>query len=281
MPTSFLLLHLLLAAAAVLVPWAACRRRPAGARRLLGAGLLVALPVQLLVQREGWRLAACGWADVVFVSELFVPIALWVVTSAALAQERRGPRARTLALGLPLVGAAAAATTLPVLAPDLSALERPRMKDRVVLQSAPSSCAAAAAATLVRALRVDAGATERELAALCLTRPARGTSDLGLFRGLSLACAGRRVRFVAPARADDLRTPCVVFCGLDAGGRVEEPLRSVLRDACGWSEGVTHAVVLLSVGADAVEIGDPRFGRERWPREHFDALWDGRALVVE
>ncbi len=281
MPPGFLVLHALLAAAAIAVPWAACRRRPAGARRLLGAGLLVGLPVQLLVAHAPWRLAATGWSDVVFVSELFVPLALLLATSAALAQERHGPRARTLALGVPLVGAACAATTLPLSPPDLRELDGPpRLKDGVVLQRAASSCAAAAAATLLRATGLDPAVTELDLARACLTRPGRGTSDLGLFRGLSRACADRTVRFVAPARLEDLRTPCLVFCGLDPA-RVHDPLRTVLREQAGWDEGVSHAVVLFAVGAHAVEVGDPRIGRERWPRAHVDALWDGRALVLD
>lgn len=280
MPPGFMALHGLLVLAAVAGPWTLCRRRPAGARRLLGAGLLVGLPLQLVVARWPWLLARTGWPDVVFVSELFVPLALLVATSAALAQERRAARVRTLLLAVPLVGAAWAATTLPLRAPDLRALDAPpRVKAGVVLQSAPSSCAAAAAATLLRALGVDPQATERDLAVACLTRPDRGTRDLGLFRGLARACPGRRVRFVAPARVEDLRAPCLVFCGLDPA-RVQEPLRAVLRDQAGWTEGVSHAVVLFAAHADTVELGDPRFGRERWPRAHFDALWSGRALVV-
>lgn len=117
------------------------------------------------------------------------------------------------------------------------------------------------------------------MAEACLTRPDRGTSDLGLFRGLARACPGRRVRFVEAARVEDLPAPCLVLCGLDPT-RVEDPLRAVLRDEAGWSEGVVHAVVFFGVDARSVEVGDPRFGRERWPREHFDALWSGRALVV-
>lgn len=280
MPPGFVLLHALLAAAAAALPPLACRRRPRLARALLGVGLLVLLPLQLALARWPWLLAASGWPDVVFVSELHVPLALLLAGSAVLAQEQRGARLRTALLAPALLLAAGAATTLPLRAPDLTALDAPpRLKDGVVLQRAPSNCAAAAAATLVRALGVDPAATERDLAALCLTRPDRGTSDLGLLRGLSRACPGRTVRFVTSDLAD-LRTPCLVFCGL-APGRVEEPLRGLLRDQAGWAEGVSHAVVLFAAHEHTVEVGDPRFGRERWPREHFAALWDGRAVVVQ
>lgn len=277
MPIAWLIVHALVAALATGLPLVACRQARR-ARAGLGVGLVL-LGGQLALVRWPWLLAATGWSEVVFVSELFVPLALLLATCAALAQPPGRARARTAALGAPLVVAAGAATTLPVRPPDLTRLDRPeRVKDGVVLQSAPSTCAPAAAATLLRALGV--GADERGLATACLTRPDRGTSDLGLFRGVAHAAPGRRVRFAWPGGLDRLPAPCLVFTGLDPG-RVDEPLRSVLRDACGWDEGVVHAVVFFGSDGGEVVIGDPRIGRERWPVEHFEALWTGQALLVE
>jgi hypothetical protein len=280
-PASFLALHLLLAALAVGLPVALLRARPRGARALLLTAVLGGVPLQTALLRWPWLLARPGWPDAVFVSDVWVELALLVATAGAVAQPAGRARVRTALFGLVLVGVAARATTLPLRAP--RPLTAPvRVKDGVVLQGAPSSCAAAAAATLVRALGVDPTATEADLARLSLTRPERGTSDLGLYRGLSLACPGRRVRFAWPG-LDGLRartTPCILFVGLDPS-RVQDPLRSVLRDQCGWTEGVEHAVVLFRLDGQGAEIGEPRLGRERWPLEHFVALWGGEALVVE
>lgn len=277
MPVAFVLLHLALALLAAALPW---RIAPARAKRLVVVALVALLPLQLAVARWPALLAATGWADVVFVSELYVPLALLVASAAVRAQPPGRARTRTAGLALVLVVAAARTTSLPLVRPPL--VLQARVRDGVVLQTAPSSCAAAAAATLVRALGVDPAATEADLARECLTRPDRGTSDLGLYRGLSRACPGRRVRFARPT-LDALRAraaPCLVTVGLEPA-RVGEPLRSLLRERAGWDEGVAHAVVLLRVDARTVEVGDPRFGRETWPLEHFLALWDGSALLVD
>jgi hypothetical protein len=277
MPVAFLVLHALLAALAVALPLLLARR----ARALLVAGLALGLPAQLAVARWPSVLAVTGWSDALFVSELYLQFALWIATSAIVAQPPGRPRRRTAALALVLVVAGARATSLPLRAPP--PLTGPaRVKDGVVLQSAPSSCAAAAAATLLRALSIDPDATEADLARLCLTRPDRGTSDLGLFRGVARSAPGRRVRFARPG-LDGLRRlgrPAIIGVGLDPA-RVDEPLRSVLRDECGWDEGVAHAVVLFALEGDAAVVGDPRIGRERWSLTHFVALWDGSALVID
>lgn len=280
-PAPFLVLHLALLALCAGTPWRLGRDRPDRARSLLGLTVVVLLPLQLAATRWPSLLAATGWADVVFVSQLYVPLAALAASAALRAQPAGRARVRTAVLAAALVGCAVAATSLPLRAP--RRIDRPlRVKDGVVLQSAPSSCGAAAAATLVRALGVDATATEADLATLCLTRPDRGTSDLGLFRGLSRACPDRRVRFASPT-LDALRartSPCLVSVGLDPS-RVADPLRTVLREECGWDEGVLHAVVLFDLDERRAVIGDPRFGREEWSLEHFVALWDGTALVVE
>lgn len=283
MPVAFLVLHLALAALAVALPVRAARARPRLARALLAAGVLVALPVQLAVTRWPELLAATGWADVLFVSEHYVGLALFLATAGLLAQPAGRARVRTAALALPLVAAAFAATTLPLRAPPLDALAAEvRTSADVVIQSTDVSCGAAAAATLVRALGIDPAATERDLARLCLTDPTRGTSDLGLYRGVSRACAPRRVRFatldLAQARA--LTRPCIIFVGLDPA-RVDEPLRSELRDQGGWDEGVAHVVVLYGVDHLSAQVGEPKIGRERWPLRDLLALWSGRALLVE
>src|SRR5258706_16390055 len=99
---------------------------------------------------------------------------------------------------------ALAGTGVPGRAPP--PLERPGRvgPDGVVRQTEDSSCAPAAAATLLRALGLEPDATEADLARDCLTNPRRGTSDLGLFRGLARHAQGRAVRFTTPG-LDGLR----------------------------------------------------------------------------
>jgi hypothetical protein len=48
----------------------------------------------------------------------------------------------------------------------------------------------------------------------------------------------------------------------------------------GWQPGVRHAVVVLEADPAGawLEIADPSYGRERWPTQDLDVLWDGRAL---
>lgn len=249
------------------------------------------LPLQVAAGRFPWVLAnVTQWGDLLFLLDAWLPLALLVAVSALLAQPAGVARLRTGLLAALLVSAASWTQVRALQAPPPLPDAGPRagaVRTGVVLQSAPSSCGAAAAATLLRALALDPAATEAELAPRCRTDPRRGTSDLGLFRGLRLSAPERAVRFAWPG-LDGLRarrTPCLVFVGLDDGAATTPERRAALRDAAGWSEGVSHAVVFYELGRDAegdcVWIGDPRIGRERWPLADFVALWGGMALVVD
>ena len=158
-------------------------------------------------------------------------------------------------------------------------------------QSETSSCAPAAAATLLRTLNVAPTVTEAELAKHCYTDPLLGTSDLGLYRGMRLSAPDHLVRFRSRdlASLKTLQQPCIVFVGLDRD-RVGDPeLFAFLRDKCNWTEGESHAVVCFGFGRDARDgnswdvavIGDPSYGVERWGLEHFAVLWDGTTLEIE
>lgn len=249
------------------------------------------LPLQVAAGRFPWVLANVSqWGDLQLLLDAWLPLALLVAVSALLAQPAGGARLRTGLLAALLVVAALVVQLRALAAPPPLPDAGPRsgaIRDGVVLQSAPSSCGAAAAATLLRALALDPAATEAELAPRCRTDPRRGTSDLGLQRGLLRSAPERTVRFAWPG-LDGLRArraPCLVFVGLDEGAATTPEHRAVLRDRCGWSEGVSHAVVFYEMSRDAegdcVWIGDPRIGRERWPLRDFVALWGGMALVVD
>ena len=145
----------------------------------------------------------------------------------------------------------------------------------VCLQTTDASCAAAAAATLLRHHGVDT--TETEMADLCLTR--RGTLRLGLYRGLRLkAPPGRRVEVIrgdVPTLRGVATEPVIIFVGLRRGKEADP---RYARD-WGWTPGLRHAVVLFGFTDDGrIDIGDPTFGREKWEVGALDVLWDGYAL---
>ena len=50
----------------------------------------------------------------------------------------------------------------------------------------------------------------------------------------------------------------------------------------GWPRGLRHAVVVLAAdpAGEWLEVADPSYGRERWPAEGIEWLWDGQALVL-
>lgn len=264
--------------------------RAAQARALVLVAVLVWLPLQVAAGRFPWTIAnVTQWPDLLFLLDAWLPLAL-VIAVAAVRAQPPAARVRTGVVSALLVGVALVVQLRALRDPPPLAGAGSRssaVRTGVVLQSAPSSCGAAAAATLLRALAVDPAATEADLAVRCRTDGWRGTSDLGLFRGLRLSAPGREVRFVWPG-LDGLRartTPCLVFVGLDEGAATTPEHRAVLRDQCGWSEGVSHAVVFYGLARDAegdcVWIGDPRIGRERWPLRDFVALWGGMALEVD
>jgi hypothetical protein len=280
----------LVLAASLAGPWLAVwlgRGAPARARALCQVAVFGLLPLQIAAGRLPWTLAnALQWPDLLFVLDAWLPVALLIAVAAALAQPAGAARARTGLLGALLVVAALAVQLVALRAPPPLDAAAP-VRAGVVLQSAPSSCGAAATATLLRALAVDPDATEAALAARCRTDPRRGTSDLGLQRGLLLSAPGRSARFGWPGLGG-LRartTPCLVFVGLDDGRPTTPEHRAALRDRAGWAEGVAHAVVFYELTRDAegdcVWIGDPRIGRERWPLADFEALWSGLVLQLD
>jgi hypothetical protein len=289
MPWLYVVIRLCLVVAAGVGVWLICRGKPRRARAVVGGTVLLLLPLQLLLVKFPWPLAnATGWADVIFFAEIYPELAALAGTAALLAQETRGARVRTGVLTAALAGVA-----LVALSPLQAAAESfpPARVDPsgVVRQTRPSSCGAAAAATLLRAEGLAPQASEAELAALCLTDAQAGTRDLGLFRGLSLSAPGRPVRFSQPG-LEGLRArsgAAVIFVGLSAD-RADPALYQVLRDECGWAVGVVHAVVCYGFepgrpgeDVEVALIGDPRYGYERWGVTHFKALWTGQVLGFE
>ena len=157
--------------------------------------------------------------------------------------------------------------------------------DRVARQTDQSTCSPAAAATLLRAVKVPGArdVTEADMVRPCLTDP-RGTPLLGLYRGLKLATAGSNFEPVfhdlTPAqlanRPDLL--PAIISVKLTPEADFREPL---YRARWGWLLNVTHSVVVFRFSGDGrVEIGDPATGREIWNTRALEDLWVGDVLSL-
>ena len=145
------------------------------------------------------------------------------------------------------------------------------------LQTAQTSCMAAASATLLRNYGVES--TEKEMARLCFTR--RGTNWLGLYHGLSIKLEPVGLGpFLFDESIEDLiahRAPQIISVGLTKENAERYPQYNV---DWGWIVGVKHAVVLMEVDGDKVQIADPAVGLETWSLEDLRLLWDGRGVRI-
>jgi hypothetical protein len=174
-----------------------------------------------------------------------------------------------------VIGAIVIACLITIYRPILA--KPPEVKDRwsrgVCLQTSHASCSAAAAATLLREYKIPT--TEREMAILCLTSD-RGTSMLGLYRGLKLMTAGKGldVYMFQNGTIDDLRGmgPVLLTVELEDQAKVDPRYQSTW----GWIPGVPHSVVVLSFpNSDHALVGDPATGAELWSLEDLAVLWHG------
>jgi hypothetical protein len=147
----------------------------------------------------------------------------------------------------------------------------------VCLQSHSSTCAPAAAVTLLRLGGMTA--TERQLVNLCLTS-SHGTEPLGLYRGLAIAVE------------HSSRRACVARSNPhDWAGSEQLPNISLVRlgesghsGASHWllgpqSEG--HAIVVFDRDKDGNWlIADPAFGKTKWTDEQFCERFTGDAIYL-
>ncbi|HBP17292.1 MAG TPA: hypothetical protein DEA08_05770, partial [Planctomycetes bacterium] len=172
MPAAYLLAHALLALLlAALGLWAGAptpegappsRRRARFTMLLLG----VVMALFLLVRLSPEPVAnALPHPDLVFFSDLIPHCALAIALLAARSGASRLARARQALLGCALVAVSLYASELPFLPRELDLgagrVDRAAPAYPVVRQSTPSTCAAAAAATLLRASGRDPAASEQ------------------------------------------------------------------------------------------------------------------------
>ena len=149
-------------------------------------------------------------------------------------------------------------------------------QDGVCRQTTPATCSAASAATLLRHHGIPA--TEQEMAELCVTR--RGTSWLGLYRGMKLKTAG--TEWDVEVISGDLSEVAVSGSGgailfLRLTAAVAE--RNPVFEANGWIAGTSHAAVLFGIDPRGMFLmGDPSVGLELLPMEDLKQLYEGRGM---
>jgi hypothetical protein len=216
--------------------------------------------------------------SVVFLSNL---MPLLLSFAAGLISERGAlsKRSRPLAMASFLM-LAAAYTLTPYVRPFFFQVEPDRVtqwKADVCLQTHPSTCAPAAAVTLLHLQGM--ASSERQLVKTCLTS-SLGTEPLGLYRGLSLAV--RPSGHHAYVASDDPHQwerngelPNISLVRLGAYPRTGSS-RWLLGSR---SEG--HAIVVL--GRDSRGnwlIADPAFGKTTWSDEQFQNRFTGDAVYL-
>ena len=207
-----------------------------------------------------------GWALPVFV-EYHLTSAMWLfktffVTFAMTAIVTVGVRQKHVLRYAILSFAAVVLLTIEVLTrlsvqPYLGEI-RARMKDGIVLQTTPSTCAAASAANIARHFGIDA--TEADMVQRLHTTWS-GTAPSQIVYGLrSLGLEARKVQFPDQDLAR-VRPPAVLL--VEVGGEPD-----------------SHAVVYMGRQGDRFEIWDPVPGRLLLTLEDVQARWGGRAIEV-
>jgi hypothetical protein len=131
--------------------------------------------------------------------------------------------------------------------------------DGVCHQTSGYSCSAASAAMLLD--RHGIRATEREMAELCVTCNATGTTQSGLMRGLRLKVGDRKTVKIGRPDYDQLPVPSIVSLRLS-------PI-------------LTHSALIEKVTPEEVSVVDPLYGRGKLSRTIFDREWMGSAIWIE
>lgn len=216
-------------------------------------------------------------ADVLLWSSLVAPLLCF---TAGLATFNSGLSSHFQSLAvIGLVVMAVGYTLVPLLRPVFSPLtlsESTRWEDGICLQSHSSSCAPAAAVTLLR--RSGIVAEERDLVRVCSTSD-HGTESVSLYRGVRIYSNTVFHRICVASPNPDVwltrqQLPNLSIVGF--GVTTDDFPRRVFT-----SDRDRHAVVVFGRN-DAGDwvIGDPAFGKTIWSDEEFQARFTGEALYV-
>lgn len=245
---------------------------------LLAASLFTAIGYSWAFSgRLGWT-APMPKATLVFWLNL-MPVMLSFTAGLAFRSQRISGWRRPIAIGMLNILAMSYIVT-PLIRPTFAPLpldRGARWDGEICLQSHPSSCAPAAAATLLHLNGIRA--TERSMARVCYTS-LHGTEPLGLFRGLVVAseCTAATPT-VASANSDRWQElnqlPNVALVRFTTAGEVR-PLHRLL-----GPRGEGHAVVVLGKTADnRWRIADPAFGNTLWTDSEFRERFTGDAIYL-
>lgn len=243
---------------------------------LIACGMIVAFLIahKYFVSDQLWVARVLPFSNVMVLGN---PLPIAVATLAGFAWHHIPGRAvRKIALLLPLIALCAYRSIAPLTFPMPAMLDE-RWRDGVCLQTSLSTCSAAAAATLLREHGI--GATESEMASLCLTSE-KGTTSLGLYRGLAIKTAGTSWK-VETFHADTPRLrsmsgPMILPVRFDRRPGIDP---RYARD-WGWLPGVSHHIVFFKFSQDGekCEMGDPSVGRENWSARDIGVLWHGDGI---
>ena len=217
-------------------------------------------------------------ASVVFLSNL-MPLLLSFAAGLAIEASALTRFSRPLVFFAFIVLATAYAVT-PYVRPMIYPVElgsKPLWKRGICLQTHASTCAPAAAATLLHLQGILA--SEREMVASCLTS-SHGTEPLGLFRGLAVAVqhSGHSARV---AKSDPGQWAASdQFPNISLVRLANQPETGSSHWLLGpRSEG--HAIVVLGRDPEGKWlIADPAFGEARWDDEQFRRRFTGDAIYL-
>ena len=258
-----------------------------GARQIVdrGSARPVALSL-LLALLYAWTCSGkLAWASVlpagwVLVWSNLMPVLLALaagLASKSLSLARWQRPATTSALLVLAVAYIIMPVARPLLAP-VQLASPSNWRGDICLQSHSSSCAPAAAATLLRLAGIDSD--ERALASVCLTSR-HGTEPLGLYGGLAAASYRYAIHpRVASPNADrwiaNDQLPLIAlvrFADSSGTGALQRLL---------GPRGEGHAVVVLGRDSEGNwMIADPAFGRTSWTDQAFRDRFTGDAIYLD
>ena len=255
-----------------------CREISRWARRIFASLVIAAIIVfSLWLIDSRWILQILPLQAAIIYGNFLIPLS--AMAAAVLWEMRRKSAWRRIIFMVPLVILAYGYSLVQMLAPTPPAGDK--WSQGVYLQTRQSSCAAAAAATLLAYHGI--GSSEREMARLCLTSD-RGTFLHGLYRGLCIKIKNQPLSVVVRGgNFDDLLSeanlPVLVYVKLTPEIDQKDPRYA--RD-WGWIVGVIHTVVLFDFTNDGrAMIGDPGVGREFWDVQVIKDLWQGQYITLE